>query len=489
MLAKTYSAITLGLTPQLIEVEVDGVRGTPKLVFIGLPSRAVDEAKERITSALLNCSIRIKSKRTVVNLAPVDLKKTGSQFELAIAVGILQMYGEVSYDTSQTIFLGELSLDGTVKPIKGALSLALAAEQMGFKQAVLPAENVSEVVFARQIKVIPVSHLQQLINQGKTWQLQPVPVDYTMPKTTLNSFRVFPSIIGQTQAKRALQIAAAGAHNLLLVGPPGAGKSLLSQAVVELLPPLSEPEMIEVTQVHSISDDHQSGIITTRPFRNPHHSISQAGLIGGGSQVKPGEISLAHRGVLFLDELPEFSRKSLESLRQPLEDGTVIISRAAGSYSFPTKFTLIAAANPCPCGFATDPHRSCSCSPRIRQLYQQKISGPLLDRIDLQVKVDPVLPSNLTASLSSQTSIDTPDLNLISVVRQQKLARAHDFESVVSSSAQSLLKQAVTKFHLSARSYFQLLKVSQTIADLDQDQIVQDHHIAEALTYRHTNWS
>lgn len=499
MLARTFSAVTQGLTPIKIEVEVDGTQGTPNLIIIGLPSQAVEEARERITSALTNCGVRIRAKRTIVNLAPASLRKTNSSLELAIVVALLKMYQEINVDTDQTIFLGELSLDGTLKPIRGALPLTLAARTMGFQQVVLPQANANEVAILSGIEIFPINHLSEYLkSSGQTHQLnrlQPTPFVPVNLQTQNN----FCDIIGQTAAKRALEIAAAGGHNVLLIGPPGAGKSLMAHSLPSILPPLTESEAIEVTNIYSISGlTNDQGLVAHRPFRHPHHTTSTVGLIGGGSQLKPGEISLAHHGVLFLDEFPEFSHSSLESLRQPLEDGVVTISRASGSVLYPAQFTLVAAANPCPCGYYGSSQKDCRCSPADRYRYLARLSGPIMDRVDLVVRVAEV-PLNQLQTKPGQAETSDSVRNRVIVARDKQHSRYHlwttslnsrlqpsDMTDLITPTPQAydLLHQACQRYGVSARGYFKIIKVAQTIADLAGTSQIDVAHMAESLAYK-----
>lgn len=487
MLAKTFSATTFGLEPIKIEVEVDGTTGTPNLIIIGLPNKAVDEAKERITSALINCDIRIRSKRTVVNLAPADLKKTSSGLELAIAVGMLKMYGEISIQTDDTIFFGELSLDGAIKPIKGALLLTLAAKQMGFKKIVLPAANAGEVSIISGIKIYPIAHLRDYIKFAREKTPLPILAPQKFNPKLLSTDLDFRDILGQVAAKRALEIAAAGGHNVLLIGPPGAGKSMMAKAMISIMPDLTEAEVIEITNIYSICGLTDQGLILARPFRSPHHTTSQAGLIGGGVNLKPGEISLSHRGILFLDEFPEFPRYSLEALRQPLEDGVITIARASGSAHYPAVFTLVAAANPCPCGFYGSLKKRCVCTPPMIANYHKKISGPILDRIDLHLLVKEVEIKDLSQTPDRSSEGSAQIKTRVVEARKKQLQRLRDLPYLTNSQlpsqmvkklchltieAQQFLTVAAGKLNLSARSYFKVIKVAQTIADLaGQDQI------------------
>ncbi len=502
MLTRTFTATISGLKPIKIEVEVDSNRGTPNLIIIGLPTKAVEESKERITSALMNCGIRIRSKRTIVNLAPADIRKSSPSFELAIAVGMLKMYGEIEIDTTQTIFFGELSLDGDLKPIKGALPLIIAARDMGFKKAILPAANMEEISTISGIIIHPLNNLREYLNFIKNNQPLPIlaPKKFKAEQISTSSLD-FKNIYGQDSAKRALEIAAAGGHNVLLIGPPGAGKSILAKTIISILPPLSEAEAIEVTTIYSVYSKKLTGLITTRPFRNPHHTTSYVGLLGGGRYLRPGEVSLAHRGVLFLDEFTEFDRYVLESLRQPIEDRKITIIRARGSTTYPAAFTLIAAANPCPCGWYGSKQKICRCSQFSLDQYQKKFSGPLLDRIDLFIRVKPVDINQLANSTTDQLSsasmrrrviaakeIQASFLQQFNCFSNSELSTRHIKQRVkMTKSSRNLLNTAISRLNLTARSYFRLIRVAQTIAHLDQKYKIQKHHLAEALQYRQDN--
>lgn len=505
MLTKMWSATNFGLKAVEIDIEVNVAdKGFPATVIVGLASKAGDEAKERIKTAIINSDFEFPVAKITANLAPADLPKEGSAFDLPIAIGILTANLEVLPAVDKSYFFGELGLDGRLRHTRGVFLLAILAKENGVKNIFVPHECANEAAVIEGINVYPVFNLKEIVNHlNKVKEIIPLKtIEPEYDELICPEFD-FAEILGQEFAKRALEIAAAGGHNVFMVGPPGSGKTMLSRAIPGILPLLAEEESMEVTKIYSITGNIPAGgsLIRQRPFRSPHHTTSQVGLIGGGSNPRPGEISMAHRGVLFLDEFPEFTRGSLEALRQPLEDGFITVSRASGSVVFPAQIMLIAASNPCACGFLGDPKKECKCNLHQIANYQKRLSGPIMDRIDIHLTVPAVDVNKLMIDKDKyigEKSLTIRDrVNKAREIQKQRfvgLRGIHDNADMrnkhlkefakLTDSANFLLKQAINKFNLSARTYFRLIKVSRTIADLDNSINIDDKHIAEALQFR-----
>lgn len=503
MHAKIFSATTIGVNAKEVQVEVDIALGLINFFIVGLPDTAIKESRQRIQTALKNSGIRLPNRKITVNLAPADLKKEGTLFDLPIAVGILQATNLINLEKNfinESLFLGELSLDGAVRPIKGALAVTFdAREHLNKKRIILPKENIQEASLITDIEIIGIETLTDFIAYARK-EKQIAPTSSTWHNSVQQKQKHlvdFSQVKGQQQAKRALQIAAAGRHNILFIGSPGAGKTMLAQRLPTIMPPLTFKEVLETSKIYSITGklSNQYALIYQRPFRAPHHTISEAGLVGGGSFPQPGEISLAHHGILFLDELTEFKRHTLEVLRQPLENKSVSIARANQTITFPASVLLVAALNPCPCGFLGDKKRSCTCKQNDIYRYLQKLSGPLLDRIDLQIHVQAIDYDDIKKQPSENSSKKLYNQIKIALHQQENRLGPHRFNNSMSTdeiekfciledAAENALRQAFEKLNLSMRGYHKILKIGRTIADLDQKETISLSHIQEAITYR-----
>lgn len=501
MLSIIKSMALHGLDGYLVDVQVDVSAGLPSWEVVGLPDISVKEAKERVRTAIKNSGINFQSKKIVVNLAPADTKKEGSSFDLPIAVGILEAMENIKKPEEDTIFIGELSLDGTLNSVNGVLPMCIEAKKLGVKKVILPIQNAKEAGIVKGLKILPAETLKDVIdflNHDKEIEPIQIDVEQIFQNSTKEKFD-FSEVKGQESIKRALEISAAGGHNCLLIGSPGSGKTMLARRLPTILPDLTFDEALEITKIHSIAGTlpQDMPLITTRPFRAPHHTVSAVSLVGGGRNAKPGEISLAHYGVLFLDELPEFNKYTLEVLRGPLEDRTITISRTSATNTYPANFMFVASMNPCPCGYYGVKGKNCTCTPQAISKYMSKISGPLLDRIDICTEVSPVEYKKLDNSKPVETSATIKArVNKARKIQNERYKENNIFANseltpkliekycVLNESCKKLLESAFTRLNLSARAYGRILKVARTIADLDTSEVIRENHIAEAIQYR-----
>ncbi len=501
MFSKTLSFTILGIEAFLVEVEVDLSLGLPGIIIVGLPDNAIKESKERIRSALKNCGFQLPMKKATINLAPADLKKEGSGFDLAIAIALLAGMGILPKENlEKKAFLGELALDGRIKGTKGILPAVIKAKELKLQEIIIPFENLKEGSLIKDFKIIGVRHLREVTDYLRG-EYVPIIEHFEIEPSFYENYEVdFAEVLGQELAKRAFEVAVAGGHNILMIGPPGAGKTMLAQRIPTILPPMSYEEALETTKIYSVAGllTPETPFIFTRPFRNPHFAISEVGMIGGGTYPKPGEISLAHNGVLFLDEFPEFRKDVIEALRQPLEDGKVTITRAHYTITYPSKFMLVCAMNPCRCGYLGHPTKPCQCSFQEIKKYRSKLSGPIIDRIDMHLEIPPVDLKDLIKT-DIKTSLDSKTIRekILKARKIQKKRYGYPFKvnarlkpkeikkyCILDLKAQEFLEKASEKFNFSARSLHKILKVSRTIADLEESEIILKHHITEAIQYR-----
>ena len=503
MLIKVFGAAVQGIDAYIVTIEASTSRGI-RFFLVGLPDSAVKESHERIVSAFHVNGYKFPSCQIIINMAPADIRKEGAAYDLPLAIGIMATVGELDADLlNDYVIMGELSLDGTLQPVKGALSMAIRARSEGFKGIILPVQNAPEAAVIDGIKVYGARNIREvvdLLNQAPGHISATERSGASFEPGTPHTYSDFADVKGQTAVKRALEVAAAGSHNIIMVGPPGSGKSMMARALPSILPPLTEEESIETTQIHSVAGftGHGAALISERPFRHPHHTITNVALTGGGSNAQPGEISLAHNGVLYLDELPEFTRSALEVLRQPLEDRTIVISRAKYRVEYPASFMLVASMNPCPCGYYNHPTKECHCTPAVIERYLGRVSGPLMDRFDLQCEILPVGFEDISSSQQGESSSEIRER--VIAARNVQAARFTDEKGIYCNAqmdsrllrkyamaepaAVRILSEAMNRLNLSARAYDRILKVARTIADMEGSRTIQPNHIAEAIGYR-----